>query len=96
MSCPNNGCQQIYKDLGSSIYSKRCNISNNQRLFTTNLPAYHHLDLLTRKKSDCKSCPNRCKGHRRLNKQLSHSEILKIKLSQSYFDPKSFRRLKRN
>jgi hypothetical protein len=91
MSCSN----RVYKDIGTSIYCKRGDISNNQRLFTTNLPAYHQLDLSTRYKNGTKSYSNRCNRHKRLNKTLSHSDILKIKLSQSYFNPKSFKRIKK-
>ena len=88
MSCPNKGVGYIYKSLGTSIYSKKCNISNSQRLFTTNLPAYHQLDISTR------NCHNKRKGEKRNKKQLSHSDIINIQVSQSYYDPKSFRRLK--
>ena len=94
MPCTTQGCHLIYQGLGSSIYSNKCNISNTQRLFTTNLPAYHHLDLSTRRNKGKSNCPNRCKGERKNKQQLSHQDILNIKLSQSYNDPKSFRRRK--
>ena len=49
MPCPTINCHKMYNKLGSSIYTKNCNLSNNQLLFMKSLPAYRDLDLSTRK-----------------------------------------------
>lgn len=94
MTCTNSKCKKIYKQTANSIYAKKCDISTNQRQFLVNLPAFHQLDLSTRKNKGTTNCPNRCKGERRNKTPLSHSDILNIKKSQSYYDPRSFRLFK--
>ncbi len=94
MPCQNSTCSNIYHNSGTSIYVKKCDISNSQQLFMKNLPAFHQLDISTRKDNGIPGCVNRCKGEKRLRKQLSHAEIINIQKARSYYDPKSFRRLK--
>ncbi len=96
MSCQTNCQPIIYQNLGQSIYTPRCDISTSQRQFLVNLPAFHQLDLSTRKGRGTKDYPNRCHGEHRNKKALSFSEVLNIRKSQAYYDPKSFRRDRRS
>ena len=95
MPCPTINCHKMYNKSGSSIYTKNCNLSNNQLLFMKSLPAFRDLDLSTRKDNGTNKCRNRYKGQDRNNCQLSHMDIINIQKSRSYYDPRSFRKLKK-
>ena len=92
MPCLDLTSKKMYQNLATSIYTPKCNISSTQHNFLVNLPAYHQLDLSTRKSNGNKKCPNRCKGERRNKKSLSHSDIINLNKSRAYYDPRSFRK----
>ena len=102
MSCYNNKNNKnnkhnknIYQDCGTSIYTPPCDLSPTQLLFGINQKAYHYLDLATRKQK--RNDFNRKTYHgKRVNRTLSHAEIMNIQKSQAYNNPKSFRKLKRS
>ena len=95
MPCPNINCHKIYNKSGSSIYTQNCDISNSQLLFIKTLSSFRDLDLSTRKDNGINKWRNRCKRQGHNKDQLSHMDVINIQKSRSYYDPRSFRKLKK-
>ena len=89
-------CWKGYPKLGPSIFTPPCDNSSAQILFNKQKPGYFWLDKATRRSAASKKCPNRSKGHKRLKQTLSHYDLLQIKKTASFYDPKSFLQLNRH
>ena len=74
----NNKLWNGYYNIGDSIYSQKCNISSEQKLFKNKIQGYINYNKPINKK---------CKH----NKTLSFDEILNIRKANSYYDPRSFK-----
>ena len=86
----NTKCWQGYNNIGSSIYSKRVNVPSEQLLFQKNVPSFFHLEMGSRRNPGPKNCKNYDKHKKVKNKNFSFSEILDMRKSVAYYDPRAF------
>ncbi len=86
----NKPCWTGYNNIGTSVYSKKKDISSEQVLFTKNLPSFFHLDMGSRRTPGPKKCSNYNKHKKNKNTNFSFSEILDMRKSVAYYDPRGF------
>ncbi len=94
MPCQNTGCWRDWNYDGHISYqrSEPCDIGSDRVRWTSCLPSYLWVDKSVRRPTGPKTCPNRCKGHRRNHQTLSHYEVLQIQKTMAHYDPRGYLR----
>ena len=89
----NNGCWKKYNHIGPSIYLKKNNVSSEQLLFSRNIPSYFQQEMSSRRNPGAHKCNNYNKHKKNKNNNFSFSEILNMRKSVAYYDPRAFNRI---